>query len=243
MVDRRTKLDAVDKVVTIMDELCASSGPLSIREIERKTGVPRSTAHRFIASLERREWIHRDGESDRYRPGIRFFLLQRNDSFYEELVRIAHPIMERLTKSTKKTAIMSVLERDVGLCLHSVEPPMSMKFVAHKGMKIPLDVGATGKVLLAFAPERIRNDFLNSLRAERRRSLKTELDEIREQGYAFSREEWISHAGDISVPIWNTNGAFVAQLGIAGLVSSFDDREQELTQQVKEAAGEIGQAL
>lgn len=240
----KERLDSVGKVVRIMDLLCSSDETLTIREIETRSGIPRSTVHRFLSSLEQQEWVFRDTHSDSYRPGIRFFLLHNLGTFYQELTEIADPIMQKLVKDTGKTAIMSVLEGSCGLCIHTVEPLLSMKFVAHKGMTIPLHTGATGKVLLAFCQDRTRDRILSALPdQERARSLRHQLEKIKLQGYAITKEEWIEHAGDISVPVFDPKGFFVAQLGIAGLASSFDDHEEELLKLVRDSAAQIAQSL
>ncbi|SMG20162.1 IclR family transcriptional regulator [Dethiosulfovibrio salsuginis] len=244
MNDPKERLDAVGKVVQIMDLLCTSDETLTIREIETRSGIPRSTVHRFLTSLEQQEWVYRDTHSDSYRPGIRFFLLHNLGTFYQELTEIADPIMNELVKTTGKTAIMSVLEGTTGLCIHTVEPLLSMKFVAHKGMTIPLHTGATGKVLLAFCKDRTRDRILSSMTDQgRASSLRHQIETIRAQGYAVSKEEWIEHAGDISVPVFDSKGFFVAQLGIAGLASSFDDHEEELLKLVRDGASKIAKSL
>jgi len=109
-------------------------------------------------------------------------------------------------------------------------------------MAIPLYAGASGKVLLAFCNESLRKKILTEgLPPEvDRKELLAQLEAIREKGYAFSREEWIPHAGDISAPIFDRKGNFVAQIGVAGLATSFEGREDEIAKMVKEAAKNIG---
>ncbi len=221
------KMDGAVKVTAIMEALCSSRAPLTIRDVEEITGIPKSTAHRFLLSLEEQQWAFRDPLTEGYRPGIRFFLLSGASSFYDELIRTADPEMRELMKTTGNTAILSVTEGTSGLCIHSVEPPASVKFTAHRGMAIPLHAGATGKVLLAHCAPEIRARVLaSSLRPPRgdglvdRTELEKELERIREQGFAFSREEWMPHAGDISVPLFDGRGVFVAQMGVAGLADS-----------------------
>ena len=87
--------------------------------------------------------------------------------------------------------------------------------------------GATGKILLAHCPQEIRSRILSSpLQSPRgaetidRGELVRELDRIRAQGFAFSREEWMPHAGDISVPIFYGKKTFLAQLGMAGIAEN-----------------------
>ena len=239
------KRDTVGKIAAIMELLCSSGDTYSLREIETHTGIPRSTLHRLLLALEKQEWVYRDTLSERFRPGVRFFLLHNGKLFHHALIRTAAPEMEVLVQKTGKTAVLSVLEGSSGLCIHHVEPPQGVKYVAHRGMSIPLYTGATGKVLLAFCQEDERERFLEeelpkTVDVSR---LRHELEDIRLKGYAYSREEWMEHAGDISVPVFDKRGRFVAQLGLAGLVTSFDGKEESLLRSLQEASERIGKAL
>jgi DNA-binding IclR family transcriptional regulator len=245
MAKRSFKADTVGKVTAVMELLCSSDGTYSLREIESLTGIPKSTLHRLLKSLEREEWVYADPETERYRPGVRFFLLHNEKLFHQALINTSSPEMERLVRETEKTAILSVLEGSVGLCIHHVEPSSPVKYVAHRGMTIPLHVSATGKVLLAFSPKDLQERIISSclpsdVDAYR---LISELEKIKSDGFAYSREEWITHAGDISVPLFDSRGTFVAQLGLAGLAASFDGQKEAIAQMLKEASRRIGSKL
>lgn len=216
-------MSPASKITALMEILCTSA-PLSLREIEDRTGIPRSTAHRLLLSLQEVGWVFQDLEHGGYRPGTRFLFLSSRSSLYDELIRAADPEMHSLMKNTGNTSVLSVLEGTAGLCIHSVEPSSSVKFTAHRGMAVPLSAGATGKILLAYAPPEVRSRVLSSSlpsplggKEIDRAVLEKELELIRHQEYASSREEWIAHAGDISVPLFDGRGLFVAQLGVAGI--------------------------
>jgi DNA-binding IclR family transcriptional regulator len=154
--------------------------------------------------------------------------------------------MEQLVRETGKTAVMSVLEGMTGLCIHHVEPKgTAVKYVAHRGMGVPVHVGATGKVLLAFCRENLRERIFAAGLPDGvdRDALRRQLVEIRRRGYAYSREEWMEHAGDISVPLVDGRGEFVAQLGLAGLVTSFDGQEEALVAKLKDVAIRVSRVL
>ena len=244
--EKEQRQSAVEKIVAVMELLCLSGETFSLREIESRTGIPRSTLHRLLLSLEKVGWVTRDASSERFRPGVHFFLLHRGDLFHGELIRIAGPEMERLVRETGKTAVMSVLEGTTGLCIHHVEPKgTAVKYVAHRGMGVPVHVGATGKVLLAFCREDLRERIFAAGLPEGvdGDALRRQLAEIRKRGYAYSREEWMEHAGDISVPLVDGRGEFVAQLGLAGLVTSFEGQEEALVAKLKDAAARMSGAL
>ncbi len=244
------KQDGAFKVTTIMEALCSSSSPLTVREVEERTGIPRSTVHRFLVSLEERRWVFSDPATEGYRPGIHFFLLCGTSSFYDELVKKAEPGMHRLMSETGNTAVLSVAEGTSGLCIHSVEPLSPVKFTAHRGMAIPLHAGATGKILLAHCPLEVRSAVLASpLRSPvdggniDTRALEEELLRIREQGFAFSREEWMPHAGDISVPVFDRRRVFVAQMGVAGIAENVFRNFEENLRLLREAAHNLESML
>ncbi len=245
MREKREKLDAVGRIARIMELLCSAEETLTLREIESRIGIPRSTLHRLLSSLEEQEWVHREEGTEQFRPSVGFFLLNNRSLFYDELIRVASPEMETLVARTDKTCILSVLEGLEGRCIHAVDPPMAVKFVAHRGMPVPVHAGATGKVLLAFAPKRLQERIFDGGLPERidAERLKDQIEEIRRDGYAYSREEWIANAGDISVPLFDRRGLFVAQLGLAGLAASFDGREEEITASLKEASARLSGLL
>jgi len=239
-----SKTDTVGKVAAIMRLLCSSSDTYSLREIESLTGIPKSTLHRLLKSLEKEEWVYADPKTDQFRPGVGFFLLHNEKLFHQALISAASDEMERLVAETQKTAILSVLEGRKGLCIYHVEPACPVKYVARRGMNIPLHVSATGKILLAFCPEEVRKYIISDLPPEVDKDrLRQDLEGIQKQGFAYSREEWLTHAGDISVPLYDRKGNFVAQLGLAGLVTSFDGQEDMIVKKLKEAADRIKDKL
>lgn len=248
--DSGTRMDGALKVTAIMEALCASRSPLTVRQVEEETSIPKSTVHRFLLSLEESGWVLQDPDSKGYRPGIRFLLLSDRPSLYSELIRTSDPKMRHLVETTGNTSILSVLEGEKGYCIHTAEPGTPMKFTAHRGMPIPLHAGATGKILLAYAPEETRRRVLSRpLRLPLGGTimpvskLREELVRIRERGYATSREEWMPHAGDISVPLFDSRGVFLAQLGVAGIAESVFSDVETTVRRLKNAAKAIAEKL
>ena len=76
-----------------------------------------------------------------------------------------------------------------------------------------------------------------------KRALEEELRRIREQGYASSKEEWMPHAGDISVPVFDGRGSFVAQIGVAGIAANVFRNFDENLRLLREAAHNLESML
>ena len=245
-----SKNDAVGKVIRVMESLVKADGVQSVREIAAQTGMPRSTAHRFLAALEHYGWAAQDDESGMYHAGLRFFLLNNHTSaYFAELARVASRPMKRLMERTGKTVILSVLDGTSGVCIHTEEPQLAVKFVARPGTVVPLTGGATGIVLLAFGGDALLERVLASCATLpdgsplNSAALRARVRSVRAAGVAHSREEWMPHAEDVSVPVFDKRGIFAAQLGVAGLAGTFEGWNADILTALREASAEITVAL
>src|SRR5690606_9932697 len=61
-----SRVDGTTGAVRVMEALCASSRPLSVREIEERAFVPKSTVHRILLSLEKQQWVYRESGTGGY---------------------------------------------------------------------------------------------------------------------------------------------------------------------------------
>ena len=218
------------RVLALLEALSAGAGD-HLRELETATHIPKSTISRLLADLEAEGWLEREEKS--YVPTVRLALLASRLDDSGAMVKWVSPLMSELAQATGKTVLFCTRHGLKGLCLHAEEPPTPVKFVAQAGMEIPLHKSATGKVLAAFAPERVRAELLAQLERDEgplaRETLSLDLEKIARHRSAFSQEEWIPHAADLSVPLFDRRGGMVGQLGLAGLAGTFSDLPQLLT--------------
>lgn len=231
------------RVLTLLEALAENKVP-NVRLLEEKTGIPKSTVARLLADLTQTGWLLTDEGS--YTPSARLALAARALSDPTPLLRHASPVMRHLAERTGKTALLSVRQGARGLCLHTEEPSVPLKFTARQGMEIPLDKSATGKILAAWAPAEIQKQLIERVReaegAPAAAGLTLELEKARRHGWAFSQEEWISHAADLSVPLFNGRGEAVGQLGLAGLAGTFADLSP-LIDELQRAAKTLGSKI
>ena len=243
--------NTVEKTVLLMELLAISEEPLSLREIETRTGISRSTAHRILQSLESFGWAEKDSPQGSYRPGMGFFFLAGQGNSFESLLTLGIPFMERLVRETSQTALINVLEGYQGRCIASVASPRAVQFVAKKGMVFPLNGGATGKMLLAHAPETLQHLILFERPLERYTEktvtdpelLQKELQNIRSRGYAISLEEFMPRTAALSVPLFEGEERFLGQLGISGHIEDFREYEKEFLPKILRTAEDISATL
>ncbi|HYZ61672.1 MAG TPA: helix-turn-helix domain-containing protein, partial [Acetobacteraceae bacterium] len=68
-------LKSLTKVMRVLESFSTLDRALSLSEICRRTGFPKSTAHRLLASMREVGLLDQDGERDRYRLGLKLFKL------------------------------------------------------------------------------------------------------------------------------------------------------------------------
>lgn len=237
------EMTLIDKVTVLLEVLSASERELSIRDFEERCGIPRSTVHRILRNLEQRGWTTQNPETERYNIGLRFLFLYRTASFHRQFLETALPLMRDLVDVTGQTALISVLEGDEGYCIFTHEPSSLLRYAASVGMRFPIYAGATGKILLAHAPLATQERVLKASKMQLtphtvtdEATLRTQIDEIRRNGYACSAMELQDHSSGISVPLLNAKGGLIAQFGIAGPTSAFEGKMDAFLQQVRASA-------
>jgi DNA-binding IclR family transcriptional regulator len=112
---------------------------------------------------------------------------------------------------------------------------------------LPLSVGASSKVLLAFAESGIRGFIMSDPAWPSqldRIAFGKQLDEISAAGYATSFEEREPGAAAVSAPIFNRSGKLVAALSVSGPSNRLTpDRMHEHAPAIIEAAHRMGTIL
>jgi DNA-binding IclR family transcriptional regulator len=115
------------------------------------------------------------------------------------------------------------------------------------GSRIPLHVGASGKVILAFTEADERERILDGLSYEaftsatisRRERLVEELTLVRQRGWAMSMGERIPGAAGVSVPVRGASG-LVLSLSLLGPAERLTaDRRSDITKLLLETAQSI----
>jgi DNA-binding IclR family transcriptional regulator len=215
----------LDRAFAILDLFTVEEPEWTTTEVARRCGLPLATAHRLLAALQRREYVRRDDDTKRFRLGMAALRLGERARSAIDLRAVALPVLRRLAEETGETALLTVLDetRSRSLCLERIESVQPLRLSVQPGRLLPLHAGASQKVLLAFMPEAERERVLAGPLPRLGRAtivdpqeLRTELEEIRERGYAVSAEETNAGVWGMAVPILDGSGAIVAGLGFAG---------------------------
>jgi len=243
------KIEVIERALDIIEKIAYSSKTLSIRDLAVETGYSKSSIHRIIKTLVGKGYINKTKDNV-YTLGAKFLLLKSAENFYASYIEIVSPIAQEIVDTTGQTVILNVLNGDKGLCIFTLEPRTAVKYVAEVGMTVPFHGGAGGKILLAFAPEDVRKRVLadsltpfTSNTVTEKSILQNQIDKIRNERFAVSREEFQEKAFAIGTPIFSPCGEFLSSFVIAGPIVALDENEDFFVKEVRKSEKKIKEKL
>lgn len=215
----------IDRVSLVLD---AFDGPgrLTLAQIVRRTGLPRSSAHRMLERLVALRWLRRSGRD--YELGMRLVELGSLAVHQDRLHRAAIPLLHDLHRATGLVVHLAVLDGSDVVYLEKIGDRMMAAIPTRVGGRQPAHCAAVGKAMLAYNDDA---DVVNLSTRKTRYSISTpaqlrdELAKVRARGVAFDREESLAGFGCVAAPIGGPGDA-VAAVSVCGPVSrmTFDQR-------------------
>jgi IclR family KDG regulon transcriptional repressor len=242
---------SVKKAFRILHLIADVSTGLGISDLSKQLKIGKSTVHGITAALEEMGAVIRDPIQKKYRVG--HTLLELGKKAYEkmDLKDVARKSMERLVEEVGETVFLGVLNGDHVTILDVVESPNEMKITAPPGTKLPLLVGATGRVLFAQMEKEKAKEIVQRMGLVRytsksvidpRQFLK-EVAKARELGYAIDNEEYILGVRAIAAPLPSPSLP-PAAIWVVGFTSTLDHRKVEkICSEIQKTAKEINHSL
>ena len=141
---------AVDRALTLLKLFGGSPGPLQLSELAERAGLYKSTTLRLLASLEHAQLIVRQADG-RYALGPVIPWLHASYAASFSLEAVVMPALRSLVERTAETAAFHVRQGDHRVCIYRVDSPQPVREQVKVGDVMPLESGAGGRVLLAYA--------------------------------------------------------------------------------------------
>ena len=145
----RSGTQALDRAVQLVSMVVPADEPLSFAELQEATGLAKSTTSRMLAALERGGLLERD-ESGGYVAGSLFWQYAARHDPWEELVRLAQPVMERVGDDTQETVHLSVIRGGQVVQVAQVDSQYLLGTRDWTQIDVPAHTSALGKVFLAW---------------------------------------------------------------------------------------------
>ena len=225
-------IQVIQRAGSILRALEPYAGGRSVGEVAAEVGLPRSSVHRILKSLEGEGLVVSVSDERGFRLGPAFMRMASSASAW--LTDHAHPLIAQLSAEIDETVDLAVRSGTSAHFIDQVAAGNRLRAVSAVGLSFPLHCTANGKALLAQLDDRAITELLGQ-HLERLTphtitdlgALLRELGEVRRSGLAFDREEHHLGISAVGTTVDNQYGLAVA-VSVPVPTSRFAEREEYL---------------
>ncbi|NYI75991.1 IclR family transcriptional regulator [Nocardioides panzhihuensis] len=242
---RQAGTSVTSRALAILGAFDEQHRAMSLSDIAERSEIPLATTHRLLGELSRWGALDRLPTGE-YVIGRKIWDIGHLAPAETGLRQVAEPFLHDLYGATRATVHLAVREGTEVVYLDRLRGNQSVPVVSKVGGRLPLHATGVGKVLLAHAPGEVQDTVLagltriTSYTITQPGTLRRQLRQVLEKGYATTREEMTLGACSIAVPIYQGDQV-VASLGL--VVASLKGSEQRLYGALRVAAQSIGRRL
>jgi IclR family acetate operon transcriptional repressor len=240
-------IQALDRGLNMLRSL-TREGAATLTELALQVGMPPSTAHRVLATLQKHDFVEFNGATQEWSIGIEAF---RVGSAYLErtnLVESSRSSMRKLTEQTGETANLAVSNQGDVVFISQVESPNPIRAFFRPGTRGYMHASGIGKVLLANLPRAEVEKILQKKGCPQftpksitsASQLFLDFEKTLARGWSLDDEESYLGMRCVAAAIYNSFGEVTAGVSVSGPVARFGDEAiPEIGPKVKRAADEI----
>lgn len=242
--------DRVARLFDVLELLVTHQSGMSVTEVSKRLKLPLSSAHNLLQRLVAADVVVAS-EGPRYSVGTRLVRLAIRTVDGLEVGAVARKHLRELARTLNSDVYLAVRLGTRVVYVERFPSGRPVTVEIRLGQELFLHATAVGKLFSAFHPP-LEKKMLASSRPELTAhtlttsdALRTELESIRERGWAASREEAILGIVGLAVPILDSNDELVAAVHVSALRAQMDDDQLESGVKAARAAadaveGELG---
>jgi len=214
-------VQALERGLAVVHAFDAAHPVLTLSEVARRAGLTRAAARRYVFTLV--ELGYARNESGFFSLTARVLSLGYAYLSALSLPEVALPHMRALVAQTGESSSLTVLDEQFVVYVAQVPSARVIAVRIAVGTRFPAYATATGRVLLAHAPERWLAEYLSSVKlvaetpwtVSTRSALTSALEAARSKGYALVDRELDVGLRSLAVPVRDHNGTVVAALNVS----------------------------
>jgi len=212
----------VERAFALLQAVVAADEPVGIRELERRTGIPRSTVSRSVALLASLGMVERTSGGD-VLPGAALATLQATESVSAGMRDQLRPLLVELVDRFGESAAITLDDGAAVQYVLQLASPQAVKAPSVENERHDFHVVAPGLIHMAWWPKsRLEPHLSGQLGAPTEHSvfqadaIATRLDEVRENGWAWTNQELDVGVNGLAVPVFNSEDTLIAAVSLFG---------------------------
>ena len=247
------RVQALERALDILDSFSLQKRVQGLSEIAEETGLNMTTAKRLIANLVSRGYLRQVPGSKRYELGMRLFELGGIVFSSFSLRKAAANHLMRLQNEIGATVLLGAIMDDQLVYVDKREGTAMIHISSDIGWRRPLHYGMLGMVLMAYQDSAYVREILKKAPLEKytpntitdEDAFSMRLEQIRNDGFVFEREEALEGVIGIAAPIRDYARQVIGALGVAiPMVKSNSEKSfQKIVERVVATCDEISSDL
>ena len=250
---QRAGVQSLGRAFAILEEVARHREGVGLADLSKLVGLHNSTTFHLAKTLVSLGYLRQEKDSKRYRVGRPLFALAASALDEIEMVNVATPILEELSRQTGESSHFAVRMGDAVVVIARTSGPGAFQLTDRVGVVRPAHCTALGKIILAaLRPDQL-NRFLGRVELKPSTSksitdipvLMREIAEIQRTGIAFDDGEFNPEVRCVAVPVKDFTGQVVGALGISGPIWRLSNQTLHANAQIVQDAanrlsGEFG---
>ncbi|MEE3044294.1 MAG: IclR family transcriptional regulator [Pseudomonadota bacterium] len=214
---------SVLKAFKILDLFAAGKSELTAKETADALGINMITAHRFLHTLVHAGAL-RASSRGVFRLGYMFADLGERVLHDGNLPTLLQPILDQLARDTGEACMATEFDRDMAVCIAKSLPDRPLYVDIRIGSKLDAFCTAHGKLWLAHMSSEDQDRYFKNAQLHGMtdhtitdiKTLRDELQTIRQQGFATNNGERENDIYAIAVPITTQHGKMISGFSVFG---------------------------
>jgi IclR family transcriptional regulator, acetate operon repressor len=225
------QVQSLTRGLSILETIAKAETGLSLTDVAQRVGLPPSTAHRLLSTLEKMGYVFQAGDLGHWYVGLQSFTVGSGFLAARDWVAQSHPGMRRLMQQAGETANLAILDGTEAVFIDQVQCQETMRTIVRLGSRVPLHASGVGKAIFATLPDE-QIDAILKVRGLPRITENTitspetmwaSLRVIRQRGYSFDDEEHLVGTRCVASAIYDEHGEGLGAISLAGPVSRLAD--------------------
>lgn len=217
---------AVTRALSLMEAFEVGESALSLAELSRRCAMHKTTVLRLARTLAQSHYMVQN-ESGQWRLGPAAGWLGARYQAGFDVNNVVEPALHELVRLSGESASFYVREGDIRSCVARVEGPQSVRHNVRIGERLPLNLGAPGRVILAFSG-----------------AAGEPYETIRSRGYQISMGEREAEVSSVAAPVFRTGWHLLGSMCISGPSARLTRAKlDKLAKTVVAAANQLSYAL
>ena len=246
------QVQSLSRALKLLNALSYHPQGLSLSEVAHHVGLPNSTAHRLLTTLQNERFVRFEADRSAWLIGVQAFRVGSAFVRSRDLVTIARPYMRRLMEQSGETVNLAIADRNEVIYLAQVETQKMMRAIAGPGGRAAIHCSGVGKALLAHVDSDSREKTLSQIQFHREspstlvtaQDLRRDLEKTLQRGFAIDNEENAVGLRCVAAVVFDEHGGPLAALSVSGPTARLtDQRIPNLGQAVARIAAEVTSEL